>query len=489
MLPAVPMKFIHDKFLLTTRTAQRLYRRFAQAQPILDFHCHLPPADIARNRRFASLFEIWLEGDHYKWRAMRANGVGEEYCTGSASPREKFQAWAATVPQTLRNPLYHWTHLELSRYFGIDELLNEQNAERIWQKANARLASAELSAHGILRKFGVTALCTTDDPADDLAAHAKIAASGLATAVFPTFRPDKALLVGQPDLLKAWLDRLAAAANVDIASLDDLLEALARRHQYFHDRSCRLSDHGLARCFATPCPAKTAGRIFERARDGKAATSEEQEQWSAFLMLFFGRLDADKGWTKQLHLGAQRNNNSRLLAGLGPDAGFDSIGDLPQAQSLAAFLNTLDNDGALPRTIIYNSNPADNYAIATLLGNFNDGSIAGKIQMGAGWWFLDQKEGMEWQLNALSNNGLLSRFVGMVTDSRSFMSYPRHEYFRRTLCALIGQEVERGELPDDDELLGALIRNVCYANARDYLRLPGVAAAPARKRPPKARAA
>jgi glucuronate isomerase len=310
--------------------------------------------------------------------------------------------------------------------------------------------------------------------------------------VFPTFRPDKALLAGQPELLNAWLERLGAAANVDVGSLDDLLEALAKRHQYFHDCGCRMSDHGLARCFATPCAGKTAARIFERARGGKAASAEEHEQWATFLMLFFGRLDADKGWTKQLHLGAQRNNNSRLLARLGPDTGFDSIGDEGQARSLAGYLNLLDSDGALPRTIIYNNNPADNYAVATMLGNFNDGSVAGKIQMGAGWWFLDQKEGIEWQLNALSNNGLLSRFVGMVTDSRSFMSYPRHEYFRRTLCALIGQDVERGELPDDDELLGGLIRNVCYENARDYLRLPfeaaeGAARQGARKRTARAR--
>jgi len=479
------MKFIHDKFLLTTRAAQRLYRRFAGPEPILDFHCHLSPADIANNRQFANLFEIWLEGDHYKWRAMRANGIGEEFCTGAASPRDKFQAWAATVPRTLRNPLYHWTHLELSRYFGIHELLNEDSAQRIWQKANTRLASPQLTAQGILRQFGVKAVCTTDDPADDLAAHEKIAASALAVKVYPTFRPDKALLVGQPDLLNAWLARLEAAANVDISSLDDLLEAVARRHQYFHARGCRLSDHGLTRCFAVPCPGKTAARIFARARDGRPATPDEQDQWGAFLMLFFGRLDADKEWTKQLHIGALRNNNSRLLARLGPDTGFDSIGDFPQIQPLARFLNRLDADGALPRAIIYNSNPADNYALAAMIGNFNDGSIPGKIQMGAGWWFLDQKEGIEWQLNALSNNGLLSRFVGMVTDSRSFMSYPRHEYFRRILCNLIGQDIERGELPDDNELLGTLIRSVCYANARDYLRLPGLPADSAKKRAPR----
>jgi len=466
------MKFIHEKFLLHSRTADKLYHRYAEPEPIFDYHCHLPPGDIAANRQFKNLFEIWLEGDHYKWRAMRANGVAEDFCTGKTEPFEKFRAWAATVPHTLRNPLYHWTHLELSRYFGIDELLDEESAARIWKEANRQLATPALSAQGILKKFHVTALCTTDDPSDDLRAHEKLAASGLTTGVYPAFRPDKALLVNDPARFNEWLAKLEAAAGCDIATLDDLLEALERRHQYFHDHGCRLSDHGLTQCFATPCGDKAAAGIFARARKGKAATPEEHAGFATHLMLFFGRLDARRQWVKQLHLGALRSANSRLFARVGPDTGFDSIGDLPQAAALATYLDLLDRDGNLPRIIVYNLNPADNYVFATMLGNFNDGSIAGKVQMGSGWWFLDQKEGMEWQLNALSNNGLLSRFVGMVTDSRSFMSYPRHEYFRRTLCNLIGRDVENGELPDDETLLGPLVRNICHANAVSFLRLP-----------------
>jgi glucuronate isomerase len=468
------MKFIHDNFLLTNRTAQRLYHRLAEPEPIFDFHCHLPPADIAANRQFKDLHEIWLGGDHYKWRAMRSNGVGEEFCTGAAEPWEKFKAWAATVPRTLRNPLYHWTHLELRRYFGIDELLDEKSAARIWEEANRQLALPGLSAQGILKKFRVAALCTTDDPTDDLRAHEKIAASGLATGVYPAFRPDNALLTNEPKGFNDWLGKLEAAADRDIGALDDFLKALEARHQYFHDHGCRLSDHGLTQCFAAPCPEKTVAAIFARARKGNAASPEEHAQFASFLMLFFGRLDAEKGWVKQLHLGALRNVNSRLRRRLGPDTGFDSMGDFPQVTALAAYLDLLDTEGKLPRMILYNSNPGDNYAIATMLGNFNDGSIAGKVQMGSGWWFLDQKEGMEWQLNALSHNGLLSRFVGMVTDSRSFMSYPRHEYFRRVLCNLIGRDMEQGELPDDESLVGPLIRNICHANAREFLRLPPI---------------
>ncbi|HWD19230.1 MAG TPA: glucuronate isomerase [Verrucomicrobiae bacterium] len=470
------MKFIHDKFLLSNRTAQKLYQRYAEPEPIFDYHCHLPPGDIAENRQFKNLFEIWLEGDHYKWRAMRANGVSEDYCTGAVEPFEKFRAWAATVPHTLRNPLYHWTHLELSRYFGIEELLDEESAARIWKEANRQLATPAFSTQGILKKFRVTALCTTDCPTDDLRAHEKIAASGAATGVYPAFRPDKALNVDQPARLNPWVAKLEEVADTEIATLDDFLGALAQRHQYFHAHGCRLSDHGLNQAFAAPCGDKTVAGIFARARKGKAATPEEHAQFATYLMLFFGRLDADQGWVKQLHLGALRGVNSRLQRRLGPDVGFDSINDVPQAAPLARYLDMLDGEGKLPRMIIYNLNPADNYAIATMLGNFNDGSIAGKVQMGSGWWFLDQKEGMEWQLNALSNNGLLSRFVGMVTDSRSFMSYPRHEYFRRVLCNVIGRDVEEGDLPDDETLLGPLIRNICHANSRDFLRLPPLGA-------------
>ncbi len=466
------MKFIHEDFLLQTRAARRLYHQFAEDEPILDYHCHLPPKDIAENRQFRNLFEIWLEGDHYKWRAMRANGVDERFVTGRAEPFEKFRAWAATVPHTLRNPLYHWAHLELKRYFGIDELLDEGSAARIWKKANAQLATSALSAQGILKKFNVTTVCTTDDPVDDLRHHRALAVSGLGTQVLPAFRPDKALAIHQPEAFGAWLERLEEAADCDIRDLNGFLDALRRRHDFFHAQGCRLSDHGLNHCFADFPSDKAAAGIFARARAGKAVSEEDHRQFAGYLMVFFGRLDAEKQWVKQLHLGALRNTNARLLRELGPDTGFDSIGDFPQASALGAYLNRLEEEHALPRTIIYNVNPADNYAFGTMIGNFQDGSIAGKIQWGSGWWFLDQKEGMQWQMDALSNLGLLSRFVGMLTDSRSFMSYPRHEYFRRVLCNLFGRDVENGELPDDDSLLGPMIRNICYRNAHGYFRFP-----------------
>jgi glucuronate isomerase len=467
--------FIHENFLLQTSAARRLYHTHAAGEPIFDYHCHLPPGDIANNRQFANLFEIWLEGDHYKWRAMRANGVPERLVTGGASPYEKFKAWAATVPHTLRNPLYHWTHIELKRYFGITELLNEKSAERIWKKANEALARPGLTVHGILKQFKVSVIGTTDDPVDDLAHHRKIAQSGIQTRVAPSFRPDKALAVHQPEAFKSWVGQLAAAANREIRTLTDLLEALARRHDFFHEQGCRVADHGLNHCFATFAPRKEVEAIFKRALAGKAADPAEHGKFATHLMMEFGRWHAKKSWTMQLHVGALRNNNSRLLRELGPDTGFDSIGDFPQAAALSGYLNALDNENALPRTILYNLNPADNYVFAAMIGNFQDGTIPGKVQFGSGWWFLDQKEGMEWQMNALSNLGLLSRFVGMITDSRSFMSYPRHEYFRRTLCNLIGRDVENGELPADETLLGPMIRNICYGNARDYFRLPGVA--------------
>ena len=465
------MPFIHDDFLLTTATARRLYHEYAEPEPILDYHCHLPPKDVAENRRFRNLFEIWLEGDHYKWRAMRSSGVDERYCTGDADPWQKFQAWARTVPGTLRNPLYHWTHLELKRYFGIEDLLDDSTARSVWDRANEQLACEDMRAHGILGKFRVKAVCTTDDPIDDLAHHRTIAASGLATRVFPTFRPDKALNVHQPDVFNPWVDRLAEAADVDIRNLAAFADAIGRRHDYFHAMGGRLSDHGLNHCYASFCPDDTAAGIFDRARSGQAASPVEQQQFGTWMMLLFGRLDAEKGWTKQLHLGARRNNNTRRFRELGPDTGFDGIGDWPQVDALALYLDRLERDNALPKTILYNLNPADNYAIAALIGNFQDGRTAGKIQFGSGWWFLDQREAMEWQINALSNVGLLSRFIGMLTDSRSFMSYPRHEYFRRTLCNLIGRDVEDGALPDRDDLAGPMIRNICYNNASCFLGL------------------
>jgi glucuronate isomerase len=461
--------FIHDDFLLHTAAARDLYRNFAEREPIYDYHCHLPPAQIAANHQFGDLFEIWLGGDHYKWRAMRTNGVAERLCTGDAPPREKFDAWCATVPQTLRNPLYHWSHLELKRYFGIDLPISPATADAIWQQANARLGS--LRVHDILRANRVAVICTTDDPADSLATHEAIRKSGLETRVYPTFRPDRAMAVGDASAYNAWLERLGSAAGTTIRKFDDLLAALKKRHDEFHAAGCRLSDHGLEAALSEPCSPAQASAIFDAVRGGRNATPAEAVLLGSFLMLEFGRWDARRGWTKQLHLGAMRNNNTRLLKQLGPDTGFDSIGDLPQARALGRYLDALDATGELPRTVLYNLNPADNYAFATMLGNFQDGSIAGKIQLGSGWWFLDQKEAMEWQLNALSNLGLLSRFVGMLTDSRSFLSYTRHEYFRRILCNLLGAEMERGEIPNDRELVGAMVRNICFANARGYFGL------------------
>jgi glucuronate isomerase len=468
--------FITEDFLLTTKQARALYHDYAKDEPIYDYHCHLPPDLIAKNHQFADLAELWLGGDHYKWRAMRCNGVKEELVTGSASPREKFQAWAETVPHTLRNPLYHWNALELKRYFGIDELLDGKTAEKIWKKANARLAKSRV--HDLINDSKVAVICTTDDPADPLAHHEAIRKNPgkLKARVYPAFRPDKALDVAKPAAFNAWLGKLAATAGGSYASngiksLDDLLGALKRRHDDFHAAGCRVSDHGLDHALAEECTHAQAKMIFDAVRRGRAATPDEAARYGSYLMLEFGRWDAARGWTKQLHLGALRNNNTRLLTKLGPDTGFDSMGDFPQAVALSRYLNALDATDQLPRTILYNNNPADNYVLGTMIGNFQDGSIPGKLQFGSGWWFLDQKEGMEWQINALSNLGLLSRFVGMITDSRSFVSYPRHEYFRRTLCNLVGGDMARGEIPNDYKLVGPMIKNICFANARDYFGL------------------
>jgi glucuronate isomerase len=466
------MSFINEDFLLTNKTARRLYHNFAESEPILDYHCHLPPKDLAENRQFNNLFEICLEGDHYKWRAMRANGVDERYCTGDADPYDKFLAWARTVPHTLRNPLYHWTHLEQKRYFGIDELLDENTARGIWDRANAALATDDLRAHGILKRFHVTALCTTDDPTDDLSCHKTIRASSLQTRVLPAFRPDKSLNVHMPEAFSAWVARLEAASNIGIGSFQNFIDAIRQRHDYFHSMGSRLSDHGLNHCFASFCSDRVAAGIFDKARKGQAATPEEHEQFASYMMLLYGQLDTEKNWTKQLHLGAYRNASSRRFREIGPDTGFDSIGDWPQVEALGAYLDRLDRENALPKMILYNVNPTNNYAIATMVGNFQDGKIAGKMQFGSGWWYLDQKEANEWQINTLSNVGLLSRFVGMLTDSRSFMSYPRHEYFRRVLCNMIGRDVENGEMPDSDDLVGGMIRNICYKNVKEYLNLP-----------------
>jgi glucuronate isomerase len=462
------MAYLDENFLLQSSTAHRLFHEVAKDQPIIDYHCHLSPRDIATNRRWADLAEIWLGGDHYKWRLMRANGVAEELITGQSTPREKFQAWAETVPFTLRNPIHHWTHLELQRYFGIDLLLSPQTADEIWETANEKLAAPDFCAHGLLRKFDVRMVGTTDDPADPLDDHAAIAASDLTTRVLPTFRPDKALLVDHPELLAQWLRKLEAISETSIVHLSDLLAALHKRHDDFHAAGGRLSDHGLDRMPALRCSDVEAAMIFDNARAGKAATAEEKEKFTFYLMVFFGQLDAAKGWTKQLHLGAFRNTNTRMFEDLGPDAGYDTIGDTTQGAPLVMYLDALSREGALPKIVLYNLNPRDNYLFACLTGAFQDGTFPGKIQFGSGWWFLDQKNGMELQLDALSATGLLSRFVGMLTDSRSFLSYTRHEYFRRILCNLIGSEADRGELPDDFDALAGLIRAVCFGNANRH---------------------
>jgi glucuronate isomerase len=467
--------FLHDDYLLTNDWARLLYHEHAKGQPIFDYHCHLPPDQIARNHRFEDLTAIWLAGDHYKWRALRANGVPEELITGSGtSAYDKFLAYARTVPQTVRNPLHHWSHLELRRYFGIDRLIDEQNAPAIWAEANEKLATPALSTHGILDSFQVKVVCTTDDPVDDLAHHQAIARSGLRTRVYPTFRPDKALLVHQPAAWNAWCDQLAARANVEVKDLNSFRDALRQRHDFFHSLGGRLSDHGLESVPDTDCTESEAAAIFTDARAGRAATPAQAAQFTWFMMRFFGQLDAARGWTKQLHLGALRNNNTRLQQRLGADAGVDSIGDFAQARGLSRYLDSLDREDQLPKIVLYNLNPADNYVFATMVGNFQDGSLAGKLQFGSGWWFLDQKEAMEWQINALSQLGLLTRFVGMLTDSRSFLSYVRHEYFRRLLCQLIGADVEAGLIPADEPALAELVRNISYHNAAGFfgLQLP-----------------
>ena len=463
--------FLTETFLLETETARELYFNEAAPQPIYDYHCHLSPKQIADDHRFRNLYEVWLAGDHYKWRAMRSNGVAERFCTGDATDREKYDAFVRTVPYALRNPLYHWSHLELHRYFGIDLLIDGTSADAIWDRANARLAEPGFGVHGLLAKNNVAVVVTTDDPADPLPDHQRIAASGLKTRVYPAFRPDGAFVVDQPAAFQAWCAKITATSNIEVSTFEAFLSALKSRHDFFHAQGCRLSDHGLESCFASECSEAEAGRIFDKAFAGTPATPEEVRQFGTHLMLFLGRLDAAKGWTKQLHLGALRNNNSRLRALVGADAGVDSIGDTPQAAALSWYLNRLDATGELPKIVLYNLNPADNYVFATMIGNFQDGSIPGKIQFGSGWWFLDQAEGMTWQLNALSNLGLLRRFVGMLTDSRSFLSYTRHEYFRRLLCNLIGNDVAKGLLPDDGKLLGAMVREICFENARGYFGL------------------
>ncbi len=464
------MKFIHDDFLLETPQARRLYHEHAAAQPIIDYHCHLPPAEIAGDKRWCDISELWLGGDHYKWRAMRSVGIHERFCTGDATPWEKFAQYAGAMPQLLRNPLYHWSHLELARYFGIDNrLLGPSTARDIFDRCNEMLAQPGFSARGFMERSNVEVVCTTDDPVDSLEHHRAIAADkNFKIRVLPTWRPDKVLSIDRPEVFTAWLGALEQASGMTLASLDDLLLALQKRHDFFADNGCRLSDRGLETVWAEDCPRSEAAAIFAKALAGQPITPEEAVRYKSHLLHELAVMDAAKGWTMQIHYGALRSTNTRMLRQLGPDTGFDSIGDWPVASAMARHFDRLDSAGSLPKTIIYNLNPRDNEVIATMLGNFQDGITAGKMQFGSGWWFNDQLDGMTRQIEALSQLGVLSRFVGMLTDSRSFLSYTRHEYFRRLLCNILGRDMQRGLVPDDIDLVGGLVADISYRNAREY---------------------
>ncbi len=461
-------KFMDEDFLLNTKTAIKLYHEHARHMPIFDYHCHLPPQEVAQDKQYDNIGECWLGGDHYKWRAMRTNGVDENFITGSASWKEKFDHWAATVPQTIRNPLYHWTHLELQRCFDIDTLLSAETGDEIYEECSAKLRTPEYSARNLMRKMNVKLVCTTDDPIDDLAFHKQIAADGFECKVLPTFRPDRAMNLSNIPAWKEYIEMLSGSSGRTAVSLDELFAALDERHGYFHEAGCRLSDHGAAYVPAAEASASELESVFQKALAGKAVNRLEQDQFTAHFLYEIGKMNHRRGWVQQFHVGVFRNTNTRLFNALGPDAGFDSIADYPQGPGFVKLLDRLDSSNQLAKTILYNINPADNELFATMIGNYQDGSCPGKMQWGSGWWFLDQKDGMEKQMNALSVLGLLSRFIGMLTDSRSFLSYPRHEYFRRILCSLIGRDVENGEIPADMELLGEMIENICYNNAVEY---------------------
>jgi len=460
--------FLDDDFLLHTRTAERLYHEFAAQMPVIDYHNHLPPDQIANDINFENLTQAWLYGDHYKWRAMRTNGVAERYCTGDADDWEKFQQWAATVPYTLRNPLYHWTHLELRRYFNVQDNLDADTARQIYDECSGKLQTDEFSVRGLLEKMNVRLVCTTDDPVDSLEHHRKIKNDNWLIKVLPAFRPDKAMNVDDVISFNNYLTSLEKASNISISTFNDYIAALKRRHDYFVANDCCVSDHGLEEVYAEDYTSTEIVGIFAKIRSGGSLSMDEIKKFKSAMLVTFAEWDWEKGFVQQYHLGALRNNNSRMLSQVGPDTGWDSIGDFSQAKSLAKFLNRLDAKNMLAKTIIYNLNPADNELMATMTGNFNDGSVAGKIQWGSGWWFLDQKDGMTKQINALSNMGLISRFIGMLTDSRSFLSFPRHEYFRRILCNLFGEEIENGELPADIPWIGKLVQDICYNNAVNY---------------------
>lgn len=469
-------KFLDDDFLLENKTAERLYHEVARDLPIIDYHSHLPPDLIAQDYRFPNLTAVWLRGDHYKWRAMRANGVDEYFCTGNASDYEVFMKWAETVPRLLRNPLYHWTHMELKRPFGItDRLLCPETAAEIWEICNAKLAQPEFSCRGLLKQFNVVVVCTTDDPTDDLRYHRQIAQDGeFHVRVLPTFRPDRALMLEDPDRFHHWIDKLSEVSGVEVKDFSTLIEALRKRHDYFHQHGCRVSDHGIEQFYCEETTEGDLNQIFRQVYNGRSVSQNERNKFKAAVLYECALMDYEKGWVQQFHVGALRNNNTRMFQLVGPDTGFDAIADGNVARCMVRFFDRLEMEGKLTKTIVYNLNPAVNEVVASILACFQDGRIPGKMQYGAAWWFLDQRDGILKQLETLSNFGLLSRFVGMLTDSRSFLSFVRHEYFRRILCNLLGSEMERGLLPNDFDMIAELVRDVCYRNAVQYFNFPGV---------------
>ena len=461
--------FMDENFLLQSPTAQALYHNHAAHLPIIDYHCHLNPKEVAEDHRFRNITELWLGGDHYKWRALRSNGVEERFITGEASDWEKFQKWAETMPYCMRNPLYHWTHLELRTAFGINKLLNAATAREIYDECNEKLQSPEFSARGLMRKYKVEVVCTTDDPADTLEHHIATRNSGFEVKVLPTWRPDKAMAIDNPTAYRAYIEALSSTAKQEIRTYTDLLDVLQQRHDFFASVGCRLSDHGVNEFYADDFTEAELNAIFRKVMDGKTPTVEEVNKFRSALMLEGGRMDAKAGWAQQFHYGPMRNNNSKMFRKLGPDAGYDSIGTWNTSESLSRFLDRLDSEGNLAKTILYPINPSDNEMIATMIGNFQEGPTPGKIQFGSGWWFNDQLDGMERQMNCLSVLGLLSRFVGMLTDSRSFLSYPRHEYFRRCMCNLIGQDGEDGKLPAEEmTFIAQMVEDISYFNAKRY---------------------
>ncbi|WP_028296745.1 glucuronate isomerase [Olivibacter sitiensis] len=465
--------FLDDDFLLKSKTAQVLYHEYAKQMPIIDYHCHLPQQQIYENTQFENISQVWLNGDHYKWRAMRTNGVDESYITGDKPDREKFRKWAETVPYTMRNPLYHWTHLELQRYFGIKEVLNGDSADRIYDRCKERLGADSHRVRGLLAQMNVKKICTTDDPIDDLAIHRSLKADpSFDMGVFPAFRPDKAMEVRDVKQFADYVAKVEAVTNVSVETFSDYLSALKKRHDFFHEQGARLSDHGLEEIYVEEYTEQELELIFQKALKKELLSELEQRKFKSAMLVYFAEWDHERGWVQQYHLGALRNNNSRMLSLLGPDTGWDSIGDFSQARALSKFLNRLDGNNRLAKTVLYNLNPGDNELMATMIGNFNDGSVAGKIQFGSAWWFLDQKDGMTKQINAISNMGLLSRFIGMLTDSRSFLSFPRHEYFRRLLCDLFGDDIEQGELPNDLPWIGKVIQDICFNNIHGYIDWP-----------------